>query len=163
MAQFDPSTFSPQIIWLVISFAILYIAMSRFALPRISRILEERQHKIDESLKKAAAMQSEAQAASEAYDNALAKARAKAQDHMRNAREKAAQEASQRQEVLAERLAGDIQAAEKRIGEAKGDALSRIREVVVDVAGAAIEKLSGEKPAAKDVGSAVDDALGGRS
>jgi F-type H+-transporting ATPase subunit b len=43
MPQLDFSTFSPQLIWLVITFLGLYLLMSRVALPRIGGVIEQRQ------------------------------------------------------------------------------------------------------------------------
>lgn len=159
MPQFDPTTFSPQIIWLVITFAMLYLAMSRLALPRISQVLEERQHKIDENLKKAAALQSDAHAAQEAYEAGLTQARGEAQEVLRRAREKMSEEAAERQEDLGKRLDGEIRAAEERIGDSKNKALAQIREVAVEVAAAAASKLAGEKLGGKAAAAAVDAAM----
>lgn len=163
MPQFDPTTFSPQIIWLVISFTVLYIAMSRVALPRIGVVIEERRHKIDESLKKAAALQKEAQAASEAYEKTLIGARTDAQNLLRKAREKTALEASQRQSELGIRLAADIKAAEEQISNAKKDALTHVRDIAIEVAPSLAGKLSGEEPDGKAVADAVTVAMEDRS
>ena len=50
-AQVD--TFASQIFWLVVSFAILYILLSKVVIPRISTVLENRQQKIASDLKRA--------------------------------------------------------------------------------------------------------------
>lgn len=161
MAQFDPATFSPQLIWLVITFGVFYFVLAKCALPRIVEVLEERQHNIDENLDRAAALKEEAKAAAEAYEKSLSEARAEAQAVMRQAREGMAADAAKRQQALADRLASDIQAAELRIGKAKEKAISRLNEAAAEAAFAAIEKLTGEKPNAKDVSLAVDGIMKG--
>ena len=75
MPQLDISTFSTQIVWLVITFSALFIIMWRVAVPRISDSLEQRQNRMDDSLNKAAEFKKEAEAAIEAYEKSLAEAR----------------------------------------------------------------------------------------
>ena len=75
MPQFDVSSFPTQLIWLVISFVLLYVLMSRVALPRIGQVLEERQEKIDDNLDTAEQLRAETEADSETYEAALVQAR----------------------------------------------------------------------------------------
>ena len=55
MPQLDFSTFMPQIFWLFVSLSILYLILSKYALPRVSDVIEERKdilaHDIDEAKK----------------------------------------------------------------------------------------------------------------
>ena len=47
MPQFDLTTYSSQIFWLGICFAILYTCVSKIILPRITNIIKERSNSID--------------------------------------------------------------------------------------------------------------------
>ncbi|MEE8392726.1 MAG: F0F1 ATP synthase subunit B' [Rhodospirillales bacterium] len=159
LPQLDPSTFAPQIIWLVITFAVLYFLMARVALPRISHVLDERQHKIDGNLKKADSLKTEAEAAAEAYQESMNGARAQAHEIFRKARDEMAQESANRQEELGQRLGGEIRSAEENIGKAKDKALAAVREMTMDVTLSAVDKLAGLKLSKKEAASAVDAAI----
>src|ERR1700761_1458313 len=76
---FDSSTFASQIIWLVIAFGLLYLLMSRIALPRVAGILEDRASKIGADLEAARRARAESDAALASYETSLVQARAKAQ------------------------------------------------------------------------------------
>ena len=159
LPQLDPTKFSSQIIWLVISFSVLYLLMARMALPRIGAVLEERRYKIEDNLQKAEALKTEAADAAEAYETSLAEARATAGEVIRSTREESAAEAARLQAEEHARLAGEIEAAEGRISQAMEKAAAGIRAVSLEVAIAAAEKLAGEKLDAATIGSAIDAAI----
>ena len=159
LPQLDPSRFAPQIIWLAITFGFLYVLMSRVALPRISQVLEERQDRIDGNLERAEALKNEAQEIMEAYEKALAEARAEARDVLRQAAEQMAGEAAERHAALSVRLERDVSTAEARVNEAREIAVANIRELALEVARAATERLAGEKVDEGTLDKAVDATL----
>jgi len=161
MPQFDPAVWLPQLIWLAIAFAALYLLMSRVALPRISDVLEEREHKINDSLRKAENLREEAETAAASYERMMADARAKAQAAVRKVREKAAEEAAEHHAELSEKLAEEIAAGEARIAEERARAVAGVRDMAVEVAEAAAARLVGEAVDAKKVTAAVDTAIKG--
>lgn len=160
MPQFDPEVWSPQIIWLIISFVVLYFLMARLALPRISDVLEEREFRINDSLRKAEGLKQDAEDAIAAYEHMMSEARAKAQAQVRAAKEEAAAQAAARHAELTERLAHDITAAETRIVKAREEATAGIRDMAIDVVGLAAERLIGQKPPAESVSTAISKAMG---
>ena len=162
MPQFDATTFPSQLIWLVITFVLLYIVLSRVALPRISSVLEERQRRIGGDLEKAEELKAEAEAVLSDYDEAIAKARSRATDLIRETKDELAADSQKRQHDLAERLAQNAAAAESRIGAAREEAVGNIRQVAAEAAQAATERLIGVKVGDDRAASAVDDAAGGR-
>ena len=50
---FDKSTFPSQLIWLSVTFVLLYVLMAKMALPRIASILQERRKRVDDDLSEA--------------------------------------------------------------------------------------------------------------
>lgn len=159
MPQFDPTFFAPQIFWLVLTFAVLYVLMTVVALPKIGAVLDERQRKIDDNLDKAAQLKAEAEAAVAAYEKALSESRAHAHSVIKEASDRLAQEADERNKALAARLAEQVKDGETRIAQAKDKALANVRDVAIDVAGSVFARLVGSAADAARLESAVAAAL----
>jgi F-type H+-transporting ATPase subunit b len=161
MPQLDPSTFAPQLFWLVVTFVLLYLAMWKIALPKIGSILQDRQERIDDDLEKAEKLKQDAEAVREAYEKIVAEGRNKAQETIRAASEKMAAEAASQHETLTEKLNAQTSEAEARIGVAKERTLADIRTVATEVTQAAAGKLIGrgisEADAEKAVASVLDE------
>ncbi len=159
MPQFDPTFFSSQLFWLYVTFILLYVLLSIFAMPKIGGVLEERQRKIDDNLDKAAQLKAEAETAIAVYEKALADSRAEAHQLLRSSGEALAKQAEARQKELGERLADQIKAGEARIVAAKDQALAQVRDVASDVAKMAAAKLTGITLDDAKVGLAVTSAM----
>jgi F-type H+-transporting ATPase subunit b len=159
MPQLDLATFPPQLIWLAITFVVLYVLMAKLGLPRINRALEARRTRIEDDLEKARQMKAEAEAVIAAYERALAEARAEAQETLKETTERLNAQAAERLRHAAEALNAETAAAERRIGEARTAALGNIRSVSVEVARAATAKLAGIDVDATSTAAAVDAVL----
>jgi F-type H+-transporting ATPase subunit b len=159
MPQLDLATFPPQLIWLAITFLVLYVLMAKLGLPRIDRALRARRAHIEDDLDKARQMKAEAEAVIAAYERALAEARQQAQLTLKETTDRLNAEAAQRQRQTAEKLAGETAAAERRIADAKTAALANVREVAFEVALAAATKLTGAKVDAGHAAAAIDQAM----
>jgi len=159
MPQLDISAFSPQIIWLVITFVLLYVIMAKVALPRIGSILEQRQARIDDNLDAALNLRNESNADAEAYDKSLAEAREQARISIYEANKEMTDEAARRHENLGSKLTGEIKAAEERISAAKTAAVAGIQEAASSVASLATERLIGIQPGEDAVQAAVSSAM----
>jgi len=148
MPQFDFSTFSSQITWLVITFGLLYLILWRFILPKLGNPIAERQNRIADDLDTASRMQREAEEAEKAYERVLADAKAKAHNVAESTR------ASINEEINSEIEAADLEAAqeaekaEHRIGEIRKKALGNIDGIAKDVAADIVKKFTGKAPTA---------------
>ena len=85
---FEKDTFASQLVSLVIAFVVLYLIVSRIALPRIGSVLDERQNTIDGDLAQAQKLKDESDSALKAYESDLAAARSRAQAIGAETREK---------------------------------------------------------------------------
>jgi F-type H+-transporting ATPase subunit b len=143
MPQLDPSTFAPQLFWLVVTFLALYWVMSKVALPRVGGVIANRATKIASDLDQAAKLKAQAEEVSAAYQKALADARAQATALNRETAAKMSAIANERQAKLAADLGTRIKAAEAEIANAKTAAMMNLVQVAGDAAASAAHKLVG--------------------
>ena len=108
----DATTFPSQIFWLVIFFALLYLLMSRLALPKMAAVLEKRHKVIEGDLARASALKNETEAAVQSYEKALADARAKAQGIATETRTKMASEIDAERSALEQKISAKTGEAE---------------------------------------------------
>ena len=160
MPQLDPSFFAPQLIWLAISFVILYVLMARVALPRIGDVLEARQDRIAHDLDAAATLKSEAETVLADYEQSLAKSHAEAQSLLATAAEERTRSAAERQAEMDAKITGQLEEAEARINDARQAAMDNVTEVAKDVARSATARLIGIEPSDAAVDAALAAAKG---
>jgi F-type H+-transporting ATPase subunit b len=158
---FESSTFASQLVSLVIAFAALYVIVSRIALPRVESVIDARQNAIEGDLAAAQKLKDESDAALKAYETELASARSRAQAIGNETREKLNAAAEAERKKLEDQLAAKLSAAEKQIATTRETAMSNVRGIAADAAGAIVQRLTGVLPDGKAVSSAVDATLKG--
>ena len=158
---FDSHTFASQLVWLVITFVLLYALMAKVALPRVGGIIAERQKRIDDDLAQANAFKTNSDTALAAYEKALAYARARAQAIAGEMRDKQAAEAEAARKKLEAELSAKLAEAEEIIAASKKAAMANVRSIAADAAKAIVERLIGTAPPDSTVVAAVKDALKG--
>jgi F-type H+-transporting ATPase subunit b len=158
---FDSSTFASQLVSLLIAFVALYLIVSRIALPRVGRVLDARQNAIEGDLATAQKLKDESDAALKAYESELAAARSRAQAIGAETREKLNAASDAERKTLEERLMHKLADAEKTIAATREAAMSNVRNIAAEAAGAIVQRLAGISPDGKSVESAVDASLKG--
>src|SRR6516162_1513985 len=156
---FDSQTFPSQLFWLAIAFIALYLLMSRIALPRIGSILEARRKRVEDDLAEAQRFKDGSDAAIAAHEKALAEARGRAQALANETRANAAAAAEARRKEVDAKLNAHIAEAEKTIAEKRPAAMSNVRNIAGEAAGAIVERLTGISPASEEVAQAISQAL----
>jgi len=152
---FDPTYFASQIFWLLVTFAALYLLMSRWILPRIGGIIEERRDRIADDLDTAQQISSEADETRSAYEQALADARARAHNLAAEAKAAMDQEiADETAEVDAE-IAAKSAEAENKLADARTKALAEVRGIAASAATEAVNLIGGPTATEKDADEAI--------
>ena len=134
MPQLDFSTFLPQIFWLFISLSFLYIVLSRYALPRVSDVIEERKDIIAQDIDSAKKFSSETELAIEELNMKLSEAKINSQSLMNNSLQEIKESNEEKKAILLKEINDDIVAAEAKILEKKEESLSEISSVSEDIA-----------------------------
>jgi F-type H+-transporting ATPase subunit b len=155
MPQLDASTYASQILWLILTFSLLYYLLKTKALPRVADILEARQERISNDLDRAANLKAEADAAYEEYEKVVADAQARASEAIKAARDAVAADVAGRTSALDKELGAKIASAERSIDSARQQTLVELENVAVELAQAATEKLAGVKVDAAEAKAAL--------
>lgn len=156
----DATTFAPQLVWLAITFGLLYWLLSRFALPRIGQVMDERRERIQRDLNEAERLKTETDAALKAYEQSHAEARSRAQSIATDMRSKLAGEAEQARHKVDAELNAKLAQTEGQIAETKARALAGVNQIAADTAGAIVAKLIGQEPTPDDLKRAFAASLG---
>jgi len=149
MPQLNPLDWGPQLIWLLITFGVLYMLMLWVALPRIGDVIDKRAAHIAGDLKAAETFRRETEEAIAAYEQALAEAKQKAHAIVEEGRVRLKAEGDAERAKLEKQLAVKSAEAEARIEKAKSAAMTEVNAVATDVAADIVRKLTGT-PAPKD-------------
>ena len=141
----DSGTFAPQLIWLALSFGLLYLLLKRFYLPRVGEVIEERRERIDRDLAKAEALKVETEQALATYERALDEARARGNALAKEVQAKLAAEVDAERAKLDAQITGLVSGAEARIAQERSRAMAGVGDIAGQTAGAIVAKLIGKE------------------
>ena len=143
MPQLDFSTFPNQIFWLLVTLVVIYLVLSRVALPRIGGAIAERKGTITNDLAAAEELKQKAVAAETAYNEALVKARVEAGKIVAEAKADIQKDLNKAIAQADSEIDAKVAESEKHIGEIRAGALEAITEVAKDTAKELVAALGG--------------------
>ena len=142
MPQLDFSTFLPQIFWLFISLSFLYIVLSRYALPRVSDVIEERKDIIAQDIDSAKEYSAESEKATEDLNLKLSEAKVSSQNLINKSLQDNKEDNEINKNILIKEINNEISEAEGEIKEKKETALDEISSISESLAIEILENLS---------------------
>ena len=142
MPQLDFSTFIPQIFWLFVSLSILYLILSKYALPRVSDVIEERKDIIAHDIDEAKKFSLDSKKAIEDLTLKMSKAKSESQQIVNNALIEVKDKNEAKKEKIILEINEEILDAEKEIFVKKEIALKDVAKISKELAKEMLDNLS---------------------
>ena len=155
LPQFDFQWWPGQMVWFLVIFSVVLLLMRYVFVPKIGGTIEARDAKIEGDLAQARALRAEADVQAEQAKAEMEAARASAQAVAADAKAKAKAEIAAGLAAEEARVAGTIAAAEARIQVARDEAMTHVRGIGAETAGAIIERLTGRSASEAEVEAAL--------
>lgn len=159
MPQFEPSAFLAQLVWLAAIFAVLYFFVVRPTLPKVGRVIDERETRVAGDLDAAEQAKGAADEIRTRYDEGMAEARKAAQAAVAAARDKAARAAEARMAEVSASLDAKTEAAMTALATARASAQATLAATAADLTADAVKRLAGLDVAAADVEAALAESV----
>ena len=157
MPQLDPKYWASQVFWLILVFVILYIALSKFYLPKIKSNLDNRENKIKEDLENAYKFKEQSEAKLKEYGLILDKAKKEVNKIHFDSKTALDRDIQSKKELIEKEIEKETLKAQKEISELKKSSISSIKNISENITANIIENISGDKLNESSVKSAVEE------
>ena len=143
MPQLDPEFWFSQIFWLIITFGILYLVLSKLILPKISDNLETRKSQVLDNLELAEKQRNESEAKLKEFDNIILKSKIDAKNLFNEARKKLLDDINKKKQELEEEIDKEVKIVEAEIEELKKKSPEKINKIAIETSSDLINQLIG--------------------
>ncbi|MBD1153553.1 F0F1 ATP synthase subunit B [Pelagibacterales bacterium SAG-MED24] len=157
MPQLNPEFWISQIFWLILTFGILYVVLSKLILPKISSNLELRKSQIQENIEAAEKQRISSVSKLKEYDDIILKSKLEAKNIFKDAREKVIRDINSKNEALEKQIDVEIKKAEKEIDLLKKSAPEKINKIAIETSSELVKKLIGVDVNNSSISAIVDD------
>ena len=157
MPQLDPKYWASQAFWLILLFAILYISIAKFYLPKIKKNLDDRENKIKEDLDEANNMKSLSEKKLEEYNIILENSKKEVTKILLESKNTLNKDIQNNKDSMEKEIEKEILNAQKEILQLKKSSIESINNISQDIASNIIEKMSGDKLNESSIKAVVED------
>ena len=157
MPQLNPEFWVSQIFWLTLTFGILYIALSKIILPKISANLELRKSQIQENIEAAERQRQDSESKLKEYEDIILRSKSEAKNIFKEAREKILKDINSKKEALENQINEEIKKAENEINDLKKTAPEKINKIAIETSSEILKNLMGAEINNSSISAIVDD------
>ncbi len=157
MPQLNPEFWFSQIFWLILTFSILFIVLSKFILPKISENLESRKSKILENIQLAEKQREESENKINEFEKIVSESKNEAKKYINEARQKILSDINKKKDDLEKEINEEIKVAEKEIKDLKNKAPEKINKIAIETSASLIRQLVNVEVNNSNLSAIVDD------
>ena len=155
MPQLDSKYWLSQSFWLILIFFILYLALSRFFIPKIKNNLDDREKKIKDNLDEAKTLSELAEKKSLDYQNQILKAKKEVVKIITESKKQLDKSINQKKQKFELEIEKEVEKVEEEILNLKKNSLSSINLIAEEISAKIIENITGEKLNEKSIKASV--------
>ena len=157
MPQLNPEFWISQIFWLITSFGILYLVLSKFILPKIRDNIEFRKSEILENIEAAEKQKIEAEKKLKNYEELIIKSRNEAKNYFNEARKKILDDINNKRNALDKEIDNEVNAVEQEIINLKNASSEKIKNIAIETSSELIKQLIGEEANNSSISAIVEE------
>ena len=157
MPQLNPEFWVSQIFWLVLTFGLLYIILSKLILPKISKNLESRKSQILENIETAEKQREESEKKVKEFEKIILDSKIEAKNYFNEARQKILEDITIKKNSLDKDIDDEISAAEQEIKNLKTASSEKIKNIAIETSSELIKQLIGEEVNNSSISAIVEE------
>ena len=159
MPQLNPEFWVSQIFWLILTFGILYLVLSKIVLPKISENLETRKSQIVENIETAEKHRKESEDKIKQFEKIILESKIEAKNFFNEKRQKVLEDIAKKRSTLEEDIDSEIGAAEVEINKLRNTSGDKINKIAIETSSELIRQLIGEDANSSSISAIVEDQL----
>ena len=157
MPQLNPEFWVSQIFWLILTFGILYLVLSKMILPKISNNLETRKSQILENIEAAEKQREESENKIKQFDKIILESKIEAKNYFNEKRKKVLEDISKKRIALEKDIDSEINAVEDEINKLKNTSSEKINKIAIETSSELVRQLIGEEVNSSSISAIVED------
>lgn len=157
MPQLNPEFWFSQIFWLIITFGVLFIVLSKLILPKISANLEARKSQILENIGAAEKQREASENKIKEYEKIILDSKNEAKNYSSKARGQILKDIDKKRKTLKNEINVEIKKAEKEIVDLKNKSPEKINKIVVETSSDLVKQLIGVEVNNSSISAIVED------
>ena len=157
MPQLNPEFWVSQIFWLILTFGILYIVLSKLILPKISKNLETRKSQILENIEMAGKQKEESEMKIKEFEKIINQNKLEAKNYFNEARQKILEDINKKKTILDKEIDNEVKAVENEIKILKNSSTDKINKIAVETSSELLKELIGEEVNNSSISAIVEE------
>lgn len=157
MPQLDPTYWISQIFWLSLTFGSLFLFLTKFILPNISKNLEDRKSKILENIETADKQKIDSEKKIREYESIILDGKNNAKNIINEAKKKILDDVNKKKDILDAEINKEIKEVEHEINDLKNKSPEKINQIAIETSTTLIKQLVGADANKSKISAIIED------